>query len=501
MATRKPSQAWLLSAGCKAVLDLRLGLRHWIFRLSLSLLALTWFSNCKAFDSKKSSTPVRERNPNELPPMEGRATNSGADAAAAFMRPTAALPGTGVLMIGDARMCLVTRVAENFLLTAASCVFDPLTGYPKAPYLYGAKLTLGWKAGDEQKTIEFASTAVYAHESYLKHFAAAKGKPSRETYSDKASLAQVADLALIEIQSNGTNFDLPVATLADTLPPLDAAGKFTIVALQGFCGVQSAADQEAKKTPTFVDGGRSLSATGQPDAVRGYATDVYKSTRALFDCEGFRGAPVSLEGAAALMGVTSWVHEGSTERGVTWIAGDASKPGTIRHWIAERIKAKRDFRPPVLGTAISCRRQVGTSIGTFAVEFSDWPVLFEDKRIAVSYPNFSMDLTITPAPGDQKKEGVQPLALDAGASAKKTYKMVREVRQSGFAQFVTPDKLVLGKEEVSVTFMSTDGETALIVIAAAEQGKNERDRKERSVNVFLDRFDGQWCTSKPVTPP
>ena len=469
-------------------------------RLTVALLALTGFSNCKALDSKKSSVPVRERNPDELPQMEPRAAN--ADAAAAFMRPAAALPGTAVLMVGESRSCVVTRVAENFLLTAASCVFDPFTGYPRPPYLYRVQLTLGWKAGDEQKTADVESVAVYAHESYLKHFAGTKQKPSRETYSDKAALAQVADLALIEFQAKEPVSDLPVATIADALPQLDGASKATLLALQGFCGVQSAADQEAKKKPAFIDGGRSLSATWQPDVLRGYLTDVFKSTRALFDCEGFRGAPVFVEGATSLIGVTSWMHEGSTERGVTLVAGDASKQGTLRNWVTERIKAKRDFKEPVLDAALSCKRDVGTSIGNFAVEFSNWPVLFDEKRVVVSYPIFSLDLTITAPPADQKKEGVTPLVL-AGPdpSAKQTFKMVRDVRQSGFLQFVTADKIALGKEDVSVTFVSTDGETALVIVAAAEQGKNERERKERSVNIFLDKFDGQWCSRKALAAP
>ncbi len=474
--------------------------RHLAIRLASAVLALTCFSNCKAFDSKKSSVPVRQRNPDELPPMEPRAAN--ADAAAAFMRPAAALPGTAVLMVGESRSCMATRVAENFLLTAASCVFDPLTGYPRPSYLYRVQLTLGWKSGDEQKTAEIESVAVYAHESYLKHFAATKEKPSRETYSDKAALAQVADLALIEFQARKPGAELAIATIADALPPLDGTSKATLLALQGFCGVQSAEDQEAKKKPAFLDGGRSLSATWQPDVLRGYLTDVFKSTRALFDCEGFRGAPVYVEGATSLIGVTSWMHEGSTERGVTLVAGDASKQGSLRNWVTERIKAKRDFKEPALNTALSCKREVGTSIGNFSVELSNWPVLFDEKRVVVSYPIFSLDLTITVPPADQKKEGVTPLALAASeGTAKQTFKMVRDVRQSGFLQFVTADKITLGKEDVSVTFVSTDGETALVIVAAAEQGKSERERKERSVNIFLDKFDGQWCTRKPVAAP
>ncbi|MFN9025515.1 MAG: hypothetical protein ACK5VX_04920, partial [Akkermansiaceae bacterium] len=140
------------------------------------------------------------------------------------------------------------------------------------------QLTLGWKSGDEQKTAEIESVAVYAHESYLKHFAATKEKPSRETYSDKAALAQVADLALIEFQARKPGAELAIATIADALPPLDGTSKATLLALQGFCGVQSAEDQEAKKKPAFLDGGRSLSATWQPYVLRGYLTDVFKST-------------------------------------------------------------------------------------------------------------------------------------------------------------------------------------------------------------------------------
>jgi hypothetical protein len=75
--------------------------------------------------------------------------------------------------------------------------------------------------------------------------------------------------------------------------------------------------------------------------------------------------------------------------------------------------------------------------------------------------------------------------------------MVRDIRQPDFVQFVSAEKWPMAEQDVSISFVSTDGVTGLVVLTAFDQ----KERKDRTVNIYLDRFDGEFCERTVAVEP
>ncbi len=474
-------------------------------RICLTMVGLAATLNsvhCKNIrgDDAKKAEQVRE-SANSIPPPDVGTREE--DTSAKKMRPDAWVPGAAALEISGLRSCLALRVAEDFLLTAASCAVSATTGYPFPTFVSPVLTTLLWKEGEAEKKVLFSTRAVYPHPSYLKHFQDVN--PS-DRYSDKKALSQVFDLALIRIAPEKSKELPPIAQFAKEVPE----GVQLVTALQGVC--QGTVNNE---TPS-AKGGRELNVLSWPKGeARAYLEDDFSSHRLLFDCDGFVGAPISFVSSKApespeatqltgevesetagaskaevnkdeVIGLTSWMHPGGLERGITQVAGDPGVEGTIPHWIKATVQSPPTYSLPPLNTEFSCQgKKVVSSIGHFTISFDSLKVLIEGDLINRAEVSFEMDLEVR-APPENLVVAASPPLIAVGSSQveKKTYTLVRDVRQPSLIQYTSTDRIQFGEEQLKLTFVSTDRKQGLIIITA----ENKETKKERTLNIFIERF-------------
>lgn len=463
-------------------------------------------AGCKAASKETTREAVREQSSEEaLPTMDPTVSDPEAAAARERLRPEAELPGTVAIVMARTPTCLAIRVHERFLLTAASCVMEIFSTRPRAGYLYGITFDLAWQVKGEQRIASAVAAAVYPHPTFVDYFNTARqGKAS--LWTDTKALAQVADLALVEVSSKSDLTSLPIVTFSSALPAaLQAKGSTRpeLVALHGHCGAAAPpADADraegggaAKPARPFLAGGRLLSATVKKGEWRGYLADRYPVPRALFDCESFLGAPVidpkgGTSGQPVLLGLTSWMHPGTGERGVTWTVGDKDDAASIAGWVATRVAKERDFVAPKLDALLSCEREVTSDLGAIRISINNWKVRFEDGRLVASFPIFDLNLRLSPPAQEPKIDGLTPLVAKGEPVEEKKTRMLRDVREPEYVRLISEAKWTFAGQAVSLSLVSSDGKTGLVTLAAYDQAA----KKERTVGIYLEDFySGSWC--------
>jgi hypothetical protein len=479
--------------------------------------AVAVFGACRPPSKSETKEPVGQQSSDEaLPTLEPSVRDPQAEEARKRQRPGAKLAGTVALRLANKPSCLAVRVHERFLLTSASCVVQVPDGWPRPAYVFGVAFDIAWHdESSRERVATLAARAVYPHPSWSSYLEQ-RGERMAGFWTDREALSTIADLALVEIVTKADLSSLPIVKFASTLPfAAKAAGAADLLALQGDClpkgdvgdtsssegATQDAASKGSEQPSHFLAGGRLVRGSWNQGQARGYLADAFPIARALFDCEALRGAPVvapAAEGAEPeLLGLTSWMHPDSVDRGVTWVAGKAEDRTTVAGWIAERVAAPSDFVPPTPTARITCAREVVSGLAKVAITIPSWDVRVAAKEAALvaSLPSFDMKLRLlAPDPGE-RLQGVTPLVEAGQPPWESTIKMFRDVRYHDLVRFVGEKKFELGGQQVSVSLLSTDGRTGLVTLAAMDSAS----RKERTVNIYLETLlGGLWCKSSDL---
>lgn len=452
---------------------------------AMGFLSIAGASGCKLLagaQPKSGGEEVREKPRHPIPPIDVGSRDD--EAAAVRLRPDASFDGSFAFEVAGQPACLGIRVGEEYLLSAASCVIDLQTTLPRPAFLPQVLSSLVWQRGDEKVRASFATRAVYPHPTFLEHFRTHSGP---ERFNASESLNTVFDLVLIRILPDSFDNLPPIVRLPEQTPEAVVEA----VALQGHC---KGSDLSSKPA---LDGGRLLTAGNwQQGRIRNPFQDSFSSTRALFDCDGFLGAPVlSTAAEPVLLGLTSWMQSGGLTRDVTRLSGKANASGTAAAWIAETISAPPPYEQPRMNTELGCTRSVVSAIGGFRISVQPFKLRLVDGLMEHADFQLSIEVTVS-APPEDMVNPASPALIEPGGDSARTFtaELIRDIRQPSVLQYVPKEGEAFGDETVKVSVVSTDRRTLLAIVSAV----NGKTKRERTLNVFFDELDPQWCLQKSL---
>jgi hypothetical protein len=447
---------------------------------STLLAGMHLFVGCKEAKTTESNlrhADFRQNLKNSLPPIDVGSRDE--DASSVRLVPEASYSGSFVLEVAGQGSCLGIRVAQDYLLSAASCVVDMETLLPRPAYSSQVLNSLVWQRENEKVRADFATLAVYPHPSFVEHFQTHTGS---DRFEASESLAQVFDLVLLRILPDKLENLPPIVELSRQ----DPDGITEAIALQGHCKGTDAKDLPA------LDGGRILTeADWQQNRMRNSFKDSFSNPRALFDCEGFIGAPVLTNGPEPqLIGLTSWMQPGEAKRNVTKLSGSADQSGTVSNWIHKTISNPPPYEQSGMNWAVGCTRVVSSAIGEVRISIQPFQMLLRDGLIENADLTVSIETTIMAPPEDLLNANSPPL-IQPGSEGARTFtsELIRDIRQPSIVQYVARNGEKFGDEKVTVSLVSTDRRTLLAVLSAV----NQKTENERTLNIFFDAFDQKWC--------
>lgn len=451
---------------------------------ALGIANITGANGCKPFDR---SRPLLEDEVKEEP--QGPFTlidvvSRNEDGAAERLRPNASFDGSFAFEVAGQPSCLGIRVAEEYLLSAASCVLDLQTALPRPAFLPEVLSSLVWQRGSEKIRATFVTRAVYPHQTFLDHL---RRHSNSQRFVASESLNSVYDLALIRIFPEDGEDLPPLVTLAEQDP--DAVTD--AIALQGHC---TGSDLSSKPA---LDGGRLLTAGNwEQGRVRNSFQDSFSNMRALYDCEGFLGAPVlSTAPEPILLGLTSWMQPGGLTRDVTRLTGSVNEKGTAAAWVAETMSNPPSYAQPQMNTEVGCTRSVVSAIGKFHLSIQPFELRLIDGLMEHADFQLEVEVTVGAPPKDQINTRSAPL-IDPEEGNPRTFtaKLFRDIRQPSVLHYVPKEGEIFGDETVTVSLVSTDRRALLAIVSAI----NGNTKQERTLNIFFDELDPKWCLQRPL---